>query len=124
MKTYKREEIDWKKHNMYLNETIPKIKETLEQPQYSILRNVTKEVVMGLGNIRLLLLKNLEQRRQMDEIAGLVGKLADQFNLNAERETRGIHVTGESIQDPIHGGIRGYVLEPKDYSQFKKQQTA
>lgn len=123
MKAYKQEEINWKECNRYLNGLIPQIKTALENEKYQPLREVTKDVVMGLGTIRLTLSKRLEKKQEVDLIGGLVGKLADKFKLNAERDSNTPRMSMDSIQDPVHGGIRGYSLEP-DYSQFKKQQTA
>jgi len=120
MKTYKREEIDWKKCNSYLNELVPQIKSALELTEYDILRNVTKDVVMGLGNIRLVLSRRLEKKQEVDLIGRLVGDLASKFKLNAERESNTPRLSMDSIQDPVHGGIRSYSLEP-DYDQFKKK---
>lgn len=123
MSPYKQEEIDWKKCNGYLNELIPKIKTAIEDEKYKPLREVTKDVVMGLGTIRLALSRRLEKKQEVDLIGRLVGDLADQFDLNADRESNTPRMSMDRIEDPVHGGIRGYSLEP-DYSQFKRQQPA
>lgn len=125
MKKPNNKQIDWKKCKNYITSIITQITESLEKKEYENLKQVTKDISPDLPKIRLCLSRELKRRDEIDKIAGLVGMLADEFNLNAELDSnRVVHISGNDVQDPLYSGLRSYSFEPKDYGPFLKQQTA
>ena len=125
MKKLNNKQIDWKKCEQYIAKVILQINESLERKEYESLKQVTKNISPDLPKIRLYLSREIKKRDEIEKIAGLVGMLADQFNLNAELDSnRIVHISGNDVQDPLYSGIRSYSFEPKDYAPFLKQQTA
>ena len=110
MTTTNYKHINWKKCNRHLKELIPQIKDAIRDSEYQELEEITKNVKLIPGKIRLSLSRSLEQK-ELDIIPALVGRLADRFKLNARKETR-TYVSEKNIHDPTYEGVRSYLLEP------------
>ena len=125
MKKPNNKQIDWNKCERYIAEIISEMNTSLGAKEYEDLKQVTKDISPDLPKIRLYLSREIKKREEKDKIAGLVGMLADQFNLNAELDSnRLVHLSKNDVQDQLYSGIRSYSFEPKDYGPFLKQQTA